>query len=137
MYLLIPLIAVSLLIETSFTTFPLLLVCLLCLGILRREAVVFPIAFFASIFFDISRIRPLGTTSLFFTAFLFLVFLYQRKYEINSYPFVWTASFIGSLIFLKISGYHNIFIQAILSSIVALFLFWILRTKFTSSKISL
>src|SRR4051812_14231819 len=103
--------AIALLLEGTITTLPLVLVCLLCLGISRRDVVTFFIAFFVGFFLDVFTLHPIGKTSLFFVIFLFLVSLYQRKYEINSVPFVIVASFIGSLLFLWVFGQKNIFFQ--------------------------
>ncbi len=121
------LLLISLLLEGTVTTIPLVLICLLCLGIIWREAVVFPVAFFAGIIFDLLTLHSIGVTSLFFTIVLFLVFLYQRKYEINSLPFVLVASFGGSLLFLWVYRYNNILVQAVISSGLTALLFLIMR----------
>lgn len=123
----IPALIITLLLEGTITTLPLVLVVLLCLTIIRRDAMVFPVAFIAGFVLDVMAIRTLGTSSIFFTVMLFLILLYQRKYEINSYPFVGAAAFLGSLGYLVILGYQSWFIQSVLSGIVALSLFMTLR----------
>jgi cell shape-determining protein MreD len=126
-FALLILLAIALLLEGTITTLPLVLVCILCLGIFRRDALTFFIAFFAGFLLDALLLHPVGKTSLFFVTFLFLVSLYQRKYEINSVPFVLAASFIGSVIFLWIFGDRNILLQSVLSSVIATVLFSVCR----------
>jgi cell shape-determining protein MreD len=115
-----------LLLEGTVTTLPLVFVYLLCFSIIKRDTSVFPLAFVAGIVLDLMTVHPVGGSSLFFVIILFLVQLYQRKYEITSYPFVFVSSFIGSWLFLMIFGYHDTVMQAIISSIFALALFFVL-----------
>ncbi|MBA3724131.1 MAG: hypothetical protein H0W89_04570 [Candidatus Levybacteria bacterium] len=98
---------------------------------MRRDAVVFVIAFIAGIFLDIFALRALGGTSIFLLLFVLLILLYQRKYEIYSYYFVMVASFIGASVFLVIFGYANIFTQAVISACMAVILF--AGIKFTAT----
>jgi hypothetical protein len=117
----------SVLLEGTVTTLPLVLVCLLCLTILKREASVFLFAFFSGIMLDIFTLRPVGGASIFFLMFVLLILLYQRKYEIYSFPFVMTASFLGSLLFLGIFSYDYIILQAAMSIILGTVVFAIVK----------
>src|SRR5579859_116016 len=90
--------------EGTVTTLPLVLICLLCLTIFFRNLYLFIAAFFVGILLDAFALRELGETSIFFLLLIFLILLYQRKYEINSYPFVLIASFVGSLLYLLLFG---------------------------------
>lgn len=117
----------AVLLEGSITTLPLTLVCLLCLTIIKRDDKVFIAAFVAGLFLDIFALRQLGGTSIFFLLFVFLLLLYQRKYEIYSTPFVLVASFIGSALFLFTFGYGNVLGQAVLSTLIGSVLFLIIR----------
>jgi cell shape-determining protein MreD len=129
MFFLLPLLIIAIFLEGTVTTLPLVLVCLLCLTIIRRDWVVFPAAFVAGLLLDTLLVHKVGGASIFFLLYVFLIFLYQRKYEINSYPFVFTASFFGSLLFLLVFGFSNIFSQAVISSLIAVVLFAILRIR--------
>lgn len=104
-------------IEGTLTTMPLTLICLLCLMIVRRDAMIFPLAFLAGLLVDAMTLRPLGGTSLFLLTFVFLILLYQRKYEIYSYQFVMVASFVGSIVFMTLFGYENVVLQSLLSAL--------------------
>lgn len=125
MLILIPLLIISVFLEGTVTTLPLVLLLLLCLTILKRDVVIFPIAFFAGLILDALLVHHMGGASIFFLLFVLLIFLYQRKYEINSYPFVFVASFLGSWIFLMIFGYGNVLGQSLISSFIAFCLFGI------------
>lgn len=109
------------------TTLPLVFICLVCLTIRMRSSAVFFIAFLAGIFLDTFALRPIGVTSIFLLTAVLLILLYQRKYEINSYPFVFIASFLGSFLYLLIFTYQNIFMMAGLSAVIAVLLFAIIR----------
>lgn len=113
----------AIIVEGTMTTLPLVLVCLLCLTILTRDTIVFLVAFVAGIFLDAFALRSIGGTSIFLLLFVFLILLYQRKYEIYSYQFVMVAAFIGSVLFLKMFGYDGILFQAGLVAIIAGILF--------------
>jgi cell shape-determining protein MreD len=129
MLILLPLLIISIFLEGTVTTLPLVLVCLLCMTILKRDWVVFPAAFFAGLILDVLVVHRLGGASIFFLLYVFLILLYQRKYEINSYPFVFTASFFGSFLFLLIFNYSNVFLQSVISSLIAVVLFALLKVS--------
>lgn len=127
MFFFLSLLIILIFLEGTVITLPLTLVCLLCLTIYKRGVVVFPIAFFAGLLLDLLRAHAVGYSSLFFVTFVFLILLYQRKYEINSYPFVAAASFFGGLGYLGIFRGGNVVTQAFINSIVAIILLLILR----------
>ncbi|MDP2649478.1 MAG: hypothetical protein Q8P10_01400 [bacterium] len=113
--------------EGSITTIPLVLDVLLVLYVLLRSPWIFLAAFLGGLFLDISLVNHPGNTSIFFLVFLLIVNLYERKFEISNVYFILIYSFLGSLIFLKISGYDNIFVQSLLSSIFSVLLFIIMK----------
>lgn len=84
---------------------------------------IFFLAFFMGIILDLMLFRFLGATSLFLTTFLFLIFLYEKKFEIYTLPFVLIVSFVGSALYLMIFGYNYVLQQAIVSSLTAVLLF--------------
>src|SRR5258708_2181014 len=104
-YFLSILLFLSVFLEGTVTNLPLVVVCLLCLNILQRDPLIFIYTFLAGIFLDAFALRVLGMTSIYLLIVVFLIFLYQRKYEINTYPFVLIASFLGSLVYLLLFGY--------------------------------
>lgn len=127
---LLTLLLIALFLQGTVTTVPLALVVLLISGIHVKQKA-FILAFFAGLLLDILLIRNLGITSLFFLIFSALFMLYQRKYEINSYPFVLVSSFAGSYLYLLLFERASI-LQAGISCIIAVVLFAIIKiTKFS------
>ena len=124
---LLVLLLLSVLLEGTVTVLPLVFICLLCMTIVTRDSFIFLPAFIAGILLDAFALRPIGETSIFLLLAVFVMLLYQRKYEINSYPFVFMASFIGSLLFLILFGYSGAFVQAIVSAVIAVLLFALFR----------
>jgi hypothetical protein len=128
------LLIISLFLEGTLASLPLVFVCLLCLTIVLRSSVLFLVAFLAGILLDVFALRSVGETSMFLLGAIFLLFLYQRKYEINSYPFVLLASFIGSLLYLFFFGYPYAFLQAILCTIFAAIVFTFIKMAIPASQ---
>lgn len=130
--LLIILLSISIFLEATFISIPLSLSIILCLTIIAQEKALI-ISFLAGLVIDILSVHRLGSTSFLFLVFSCLIILYQRKYEINSYPFVLVSSFIGSVIYLFLLGRSSLII-AFLGSAFTLLLFilskiTILKTK--------
>jgi cell shape-determining protein MreD len=117
----------AVLLEGSLTPLPLVLVTLLCLTIVKPDSYAFGAAFIAGIFLDIFALRQIGVSSIFFLTFIFLILLYQRKYEIYSYPFVIVATGIGSALFLSVFGYGNVLLLSGVSVLAAFLLFVCIR----------
>lgn len=129
------LLLISVFLEGTVTSLPLVLICLICMTIIFRDAVIFLPAFFVGILLDAFALRSIGGTSIFLLLVIFLILLYQRKYEINTYPFVFISSFVGSLLFLTIFGYSGAIVAAFVSGFIAVLLFMILR--YSSQKFSI
>src|SRR6185437_10641020 len=86
----------SLFFEGVLSALPLVLICLICLTISIRNSFMLFIAFITGFILDAFALRPLGGTSIFFLSVIFLILLYQRKYELNSYPFILISAFVSS-----------------------------------------
>lgn len=104
----------ALVLETTFFAIPFVLVCVLLCSILYKESWIFLAAFFSGIFLDISTFRSVGTSSIFFVGMLGVIFLYQRKFEIQSLPFSVFFSFLAIVVYESICASTNIFVQAII-----------------------
>lgn len=118
----------------TFTTLPLTLVTLLGISVILKEDIVFPLAFFAGIFLDVFLLKPIGLTSLFFVTFIFIVTLYERKFETASIYFVSVACFLFSFGFLLFFGYNKLLLQSIAGSLIGVLLFLTLN-RLSSSKV--
>jgi cell shape-determining protein MreD len=127
-FLAIILLSLGLVLEASLTTIPFVFLILLCLMVILRENWLFAVAFVFGLLFDLLSFKTVGGTSAFLVLFLFLVLLYQSKFEITTRYFVLIASFVGSFLFLWLQGYtHWIIIQAVVSSLIAIGMFELLK----------
>jgi len=107
------LLGIILLLQASLTTVPFLLAFLLMLTIQKRDRFVLAVAFLVGLLYDFLTVQSLGVSSLFFVCFVFIILLYQKKYEIDTLYFVAFASFFGSLLYLVLFGLQSIFSQAL------------------------
>jgi cell shape-determining protein MreD len=122
------LLTIALILEASLTTIPFVFLILLCFLVLSRENWLFVFAFVVGLVLDLVTFKTLGLSSIFFVTFLFLVLLYQSKFEIATNTFIFFASLLGSLGYLMFLGYNNnLIFQAILSSIIGLLLFKLIQ----------
>lgn len=121
------LIIVAIFLEGIITSIPIVSLVLLIFYILKRTSSIFFLAFILGISLDVLSVRILGSSSAFFIAFIFIVFLYERKFEIATYPFVFFSSFLGGFLYLWIFGYNHVLEQSLASSLIAVLLFGILK----------
>jgi len=125
------LLTLALILESALTTIPLILLVLLALTSLFKNNFVFVGAFIFGFLFDLITLRTVGLTGIFFVVFLFLILLYQSKFEITTNAFIIVASFLGSFCFLLINGItSNIILEPIVSTILGLAIFTLLKHFF-------
>ena len=117
----------SLIVEGVISTAPFVLLFLILLYIYTRKDSVFIYAFISGLFLDIFQVRVLGETALFFLPVLFLLFLYQRKFEIASLPFVIFSVFISSYCYLFFFIQVDILLQTIFITILGAIIFLLLE----------
>ncbi|MCL4353028.1 hypothetical protein M1615_00985 [Patescibacteria group bacterium] len=104
------------------TTLPLVIVFLLLAYIFYRDSSVLVLAFVLGILLNVYG--AIGETSMFLLLFVFVLSSYERKFGIDTYPFVLFASLIGSFLFLAIAGYTDyIFIESVIASALTIFIF--------------
>ncbi len=128
------LIFIALSLQTIITV-PIVLAVLLMLYIFYQESWVFLAAFVSGIFLDVITLRTLGESSIFLVVFLFVVALYERKFEVRTLPFVFFASFFGSVLFLWMFG-HRFMVESVVSAVISVFLFGIFQTFSQKKKTS-
>lgn len=117
------LIFLAVLLESTVLSAPLTMAAILIFALYARSTEVFAIAFGAGILLDLMLLRTLGATAIFFLIFTVLILLYQKKYEIKSYPFVLFASFIGSYLYLHILNGSGGLVMSAAVSVLAVILF--------------
>lgn len=111
--------------ESSITTLPLTLLILVFAGVVTRSNNIFFLAFFAGLVLDFLSFRTIGLSSIYFVSFVFVIFLYQKKFEIQTLHFIMIFSFLGSLGYLILIGINNFFIQSVFSAILSSFSFFV------------
>lgn len=126
------LLILAILIEGTISSIPIVLSLLLVFYIFKKKSWLFIPAFIAGIILDVFEVRTIAASSLFFIFFIFGVMLYQRKFEIVTYPFVFISSFLGSLIYLWLFGYDNIFLQSFINSLFAVLVFRLCHPELVS-----
>ena len=118
-----------LIIISSLTTIPLSIAVLSVITVLFEKSWVFFAAFLLGLFLDLFGLRPLAQTSLFFVLFVFIIWLYERKFETQTLTFVFFSSFLGSLIYLIVFRYNNILFQAFVSALFAVLVFHLIQNS--------
>lgn len=109
-----------LILQGSLISFPLVFVFLQNVAIKRRREWIFAFAFMLGIVLDSLYLRTLGVTSIFFLLFLFAIFIYERKFEIDNATFIFISSFLGAMILLTILGEPWVLLKSFLTSIFAI-----------------
>ena len=130
MFLLFVIFFLFLILSSSLTTIPLSIIILVVCAVIFRESWVFFAAFLLGLYLDLILIKPLGYTSLMLTIFVFLIRLYERKFETQTISFVLLSTFLGSLVYLKLFDYNQILLQSSVSSLLTVLLFKTLNSKF-------
>lgn len=122
------LLLLSLVLEVSVTTIPLVFLVLLSLTVIYREENLFFFAFLFGILLDLFLVKTLGLSSVYMVFVMFLILIYQRKFEIATNYFVFIASFLGSLGFLFFLGYNNLVVlQSLTSGFLGVLIFILLK----------
>lgn len=111
------LLLISVLLESTIITLPLTLLIILFSAVVLRDNDVFILAFFSGLFLDILTIGAIGLSSLFFVTFIMLIFLYQKKFEIESLSFVSIVALLGSFLYLFITSSNHL-ISGVLFSVI-------------------
>jgi|SRR3989344_1856338 len=126
MILFVILLAISIILESSLTTIPLVLILLLNFTVASRKTSVFAIAFVCGILIDIMLGNTIGKTSIFYMITLLIVFLYERKFDTQTFTFVFIASFLSSLFYLVIFEARFVLLTALISAVLGITFFWLM-----------
>ncbi len=117
------LLAVFILLQGTLISLPLVLDLLLILYIYKKSEWVLIVAFISGFLVDILTVRQLGSTALFYLISLILVFLYERKYEIQTKEFTFFFSFLAGLLYFKFFEGGFFFGAALLNAAFSVVLF--------------
>jgi hypothetical protein len=116
-FIVLLIIGLSIFLESSLVTLSLVLGVLIMLTALTQKPSVFWISFLAGVILDIVMFHPVGASSFFFVLALGLVFLYKRKFEIQSPFFVGISVFIFSLLYGALFVHRYSFFSAVLTAL--------------------
>lgn len=126
--MLIPIfLATSILLESSVTTLPLTLLVLLFAGVATRSNNIFGLAFLSGLALDFLSFRTIGISSIYFVSFVFAIFLYQKKFEIETLHFIAVFSFLGCLGYLFLTGSGPILTQTFFITLINVLSFFIYK----------
>lgn len=114
----------ALLFEGTFFALPIVLVLLVILQVAYRSFWVLVIAFVVGIFLDIMLFRTIASSSLFFLSVLGLIGIYERRFEVRSYPFLFSIVLLGSCAYLFLFGSVSFFVQIVAAEIFGAVLFF-------------
>lgn len=125
---------IALLLESFVTTLPLTVCVIIFLAATLRRNEVFALAFFSGLFLDIFSFGRIGLSSLYFLICVQLIFLYEKKFELESPHFVFFATLAGAFGYLLISGREIILGTATVAIIsgVSFFVFSLKNKKIPS-----
>lgn len=122
------------LLQSSFTTLPFVVATFVLLATFYRKDWVVFVAFLCGILFDIMSFKTIGATSIFLVAMIFLIYVYQNKFEIGNYRFVFISVFVSSFFFLFFMNFNNIFSPSLFMGLVSSVVFYFLQ-PFLSDRI--
>ena len=121
--LIIILLTISLILESSITTIPLILLVLLVSTVVIKDDIVFLLAFIFGILLDVLTFKTIGLSSAFFTFLVFLILIYEKKFEINTLSFIAFSTLLSSFLFLIFFQRGNIIVQSLVSTAIGLIFF--------------
>lgn len=136
MWFILTIILCLILVLSTLTTIPLIVVVLLCFTVISKKSWVLLAALIAGLLTDLFLVRTVGATALFLVGFTALVLLYQRRFEIQTAVFVGIASFLGSFFYLWFFGYQMVFIQAFINSLLSVLFFRVMLNSLQRLNIS-
>jgi hypothetical protein len=125
--LLIVLCVVALFLEGSLFAFPLLLSVLVVLLISYRSGWILLLAFLGGIILDVLLFQGIGGRSIYFLGFLLLILLYDKRFEIQTLPFLIGSVILSVTGYLLVFGHRVIVVQEIVAVVVSLALYAITR----------
>ncbi len=114
----------------AITTLPFSIGLLVVSSVLFKKPWVFILAFGLGLFLDLTMIRPLGYTGLVLTIFVFILFLYERKFETQTGAFVFISTFFGSVFYLWLFKYQMVFLQAFINALISIVFFRVMLNSF-------
>jgi len=114
---------------SGITTIPLAIALLVAATVVFKKSWVFFAALGVGLLLDLVNLRPLGYTSLIFTIFVFVIWLYERKFETQTITFVFFAAFLESTFYLWLFRYQMVFLQSFTTALLSALFFRVILSK--------
>ena len=118
---------IAVFLESTIITVPLTLLIILFASVTLKNNDVFILAFISGLLIDILTLGTIGLTSAFYVLFVMLIFLYQKKFEIESLSFVTLSAFIGSVVYLFLTYSNHLILESIFATFIMLLSFFIFK----------
>jgi cell shape-determining protein MreD len=111
------------LLESTIVSLPLVFLIILFAAVVLKNNDVFILAFFSGLFLDFLTLGTIGLSGLYFITVVMLIFLYQKKFEIESLNFVTITALMGSLGYLILTHSVSIFSEVLFSTFLVFLAF--------------
>lgn len=123
--------------EATFLSLPLTLLVIFLWYVVNQEQRIFVWAFVFGFLLDVLLVGSIGLRSIFFVLFIVLLFFYERKFEIQTLPFIFFASFFGSLVygFIFLQGVPILFMAMEVSALAVILVVILGRSQSDDSRI--
>ena len=121
--ILIALLVISVILEGTITSLPLVLISLIFISLHFSSEDTFLSAFLSGLFLDVLTVRSTGQTSVYFLLILLLVFLYKKKYESSSLLFTTIITFVAASIYFIIFPAPQAIVQVFIATCISGMLF--------------
>ncbi len=117
----------SIILESTVITVPLTFLIIIFAAVILKNNDVFILAFVSGLLLDILTLGTIGLTSGFYVIFVMLIFLYQKKFEIESSSFVTISAFIGSLAYLFLTRSNHLMLESLFATFLIFNSFYIYK----------
>lgn len=123
--------------QSSVSSTPVVLAWLISSAIVYKTRSVYLLAILGGELLDVLSFRVAGLSSTFFLSILIVVFLYERKFEIQTPQFVFIATVVSTFFYAWFEGFHYVIPMALFNGVIACLFFYILsvlRNRFSPRK---
>lgn len=111
--------------ESSIESVPLTLAWLTSIAVVYHTRFTYILAVICGCIMDSLSFHPVGGRSIYFLFVTWVVFLYERKFNIQTIPFVFIVTTISTLFYTWIFGYHFIIALSLVNGIAATLFFFL------------
>lgn len=112
---------------SGLSTVPLSVGLIILCAVLFKRSLVFFLAFGLGLYLDLAFVSTPGQTSLVLSTIVFLIKLYERKFEIRTANFVFMATTISSIFYLWTLNPQMIFLRSLGCAVFTVIIFKIVN----------